>query len=123
MNPQTVAVIRPATTASHIGPALIITREITTPDNAIIIPMDRSMPPEISSSAMAIVRIPSTATCCKINTMLAIVKKFGLITVVTAAIRMSASRSMAFWLLRSDSQFRVPLGNLIILALLVARWK
>ena len=47
-------------------PALIQARTITLmtmPESTMMFPMDKSMPPEISSRLMAIVRMPSTLIC------------------------------------------------------------
>ena len=62
-----------------VGRPLSNTTYITTPQTTIILPMDRSIPPEISRMLIAIVRIPSTQICWKIATMLLMPIKLGLI--------------------------------------------
>ena len=77
--PQAAPVTRPASTAIKVGRPLSNTTYITTPQTTIILPMDRSIPPEISRMLIAIVRIPSTQICWKIATMLLMPIKLGLI--------------------------------------------
>ena len=78
--PQAAPVTRPASTAIKVGRPLSNTTYITTPQTTIILPMDRSIPPEISRMLIAIVRIPSTQICWKIATMLLMPIKLGLYT-------------------------------------------
>ena len=92
--PQAIPVMRPANTATATGMPLFSTTYMTTPHTTMMLPMDRSMPPEIRRMLMAMVRIPSTQICWKMATMLPRLMKFGLMTEMTTmmiAITMASS--------------------------------
>lgn len=61
--PQAMPVTSPATTAAAVGRPLFSTTYITTPLSTMILPTERSTPPEISRMLMAMVRMPSTQIC------------------------------------------------------------
>ena len=56
-------VTSPAATATAVGRPLFSTTYITTPLSTMMLPIERSMPPEISRILMAMVRMPSTQIC------------------------------------------------------------
>ena len=62
---------------------LLSTVATTMPHRAIIEPIERSMPPEMSSMAMAMVNTPRTEICVKMATMLFSRTKRGLMMETT----------------------------------------
>ena len=98
--PQAAPVTRPASTAIKVGRPLSNTTYITTPQTTIILPMDRSIPPEISRMLIAIVRIPSTQICWKIATMLLMPIKLGLIHEIITTINAITIARRTRWSLK-----------------------
>ena len=105
---------RPATTASGTDMPLSMITYITTPLTTMMLPMDRSMPPEISRMLMAMVRMPSTQICWKMATMLLRAINFGLMTEMTATIITRTMASSTRW---SFSSFFAREGLLTLSAI------
>ena len=93
-SPQAAPVSSPPSTATAVGMPLSSATYITTALSTMMLPMERSIPPEISSMLMAMVKMPSTLICWKMVMMLPIPMNLGLMneTMTTmATITMASS--------------------------------
>ena len=94
-NPQSKPVIIPQTITMTIPYPFASNADMTTAESAMIFPIERSIPPLISSILIAIVSMPITEICPKMVTIFFIVINLGLITVTLAIItNITSSKSI-----------------------------
>ncbi len=88
MKPKSVDMPTPAAMASGTLPPPMMIFAITTAAKTMMLPIERSIPPEMSRSDIPIVRIPTTEICCSTIITLPRERKRGLMEATTMQSRM-----------------------------------